>query len=55
LQGSREELLERVKAIRDKLKRMSAEELKLNEIDVSDRQVQLALYEKLGGFLGREK
>ena len=52
LQGSREELLERVKGLRDNLKQMAAEELKRNEIDEDDRQVQIALYEKLSGQLG---
>ena len=52
LHGSREELLERVKALRESLKQMSADELKRNEIDEEDRQVQLALYEKLRGHLG---
>ena len=51
LHGSREELLERVKALRISLKEMSAEELKRNEIGEEDRQVQLALYEKLRGHL----
>ncbi len=55
LQGSREELLERVKALRDNLRQMSTEELKRNEINEEDRQVQLALYEKLSGYLGPEK
>jgi hypothetical protein len=55
LQGSREELLERVKALRDSLKQMSGAELKRNEIDEEDRQVQLALYETLCGHLGRAK
>ena len=50
--GSREELLERVKLLRESLKQMSADELKRNEIDEEDRQVQLALYEKLRGHLG---
>jgi hypothetical protein len=52
LHGSREELLERVKALRENLKQMSAADLKRNEIDEEDRQAQLALYEKLGGHLG---
>ena len=47
LHGSREELLERVTALRDSLKQMQADELKRNEIGEEDRQVQLALYEKL--------
>lgn len=52
IHGSREELLERVTALRDSLKKMSAEELKRNEIGEDDRQVQLTLYEKLRGQLG---
>ena len=52
LHGSRAELQDRVKALRDKLKQMSADELKRNEINEGDRQVQLALYEKLLGHLG---
>lgn len=47
LHGSRQELLERVKALRESLKGMSAEQLKRNEVSEEDRQVQLALYEKL--------
>jgi hypothetical protein len=50
--GSREELVKRVKALRESLKQMSAEELKRNEIDEQDRQVQRALYDKLSGQLG---
>jgi hypothetical protein len=52
--GSREEVRTRVKALHESLKRMSAEELKRNEIDEADRQVQLTLYEKLSGALGGE-
>jgi hypothetical protein len=51
LHGSREELLKRVTTLGDRLKQMPAEELKRNEIDEEDRQVQLALYEKLRGHL----
>jgi hypothetical protein len=51
LHGSREEVLERVTALRDNLKQMSADELKRNEIGKGDRQVQLDLYEKLRGRL----
>ena len=50
--GSREELLERVRALRKNLEHMSADELKRNEIDEEDRQVQIALYDKLLGDLG---
>jgi hypothetical protein len=49
--GSREELVKRVKGLRESLKQMPPEELKRNEIDEQDRQVQLALYEKLSGQL----
>jgi hypothetical protein len=51
LHGSRAELLERVTTLRDSLKQMSANELKRNEIEEGDRQVQLELYEKLRGHL----
>ena len=47
IHGSRQELLERVTALRDNLRKMSADELKRNEINEEDRQTQLALYEKL--------
>src|SRR4051794_36510359 len=46
LQGSREELRERVKGLRDSLNQMSGAELKRNEIDEDDRQIELTLYEK---------
>jgi len=52
LHGSREELLARVTALRDSVKQMSADELKRNEFDEQDRELQLALYEKLRGVLG---
>lgn len=55
MQGSREELPNRVNALRDSLKQMSTDDLKRNEIDEQDRQVQLALYEKLSGYLGVAK
>ena len=47
LQGSREELLHRVEALRDALSHMSADQLKVHEINEEDRRIQLALYEKL--------
>src|SRR5438132_5439426 len=47
LQGSREELLERVMALRDALNRMSPDQLKVNEISKDDRRVQLGSYEQL--------
>ena len=47
LHGSRDELLQRVIAVRDGLRQMSPDQLKVNEITEDDRQVQLGLYEKL--------
>ena len=55
LQGSREELLQRVVGLRDGLSQMSADQLKVNEIDEEDRHVQLALYEKLCAYLRTAK
>src|SRR5919198_2370711 len=51
IQGSREELLKRVEALRDALGKMSPDQLKVHEINEEDRHVQLALYEKLCSFL----
>jgi hypothetical protein len=51
LHGRREEILERVTALRDRLKEMSPDELKQNEIDEEDRRTQLALYDKVRGDL----
>jgi hypothetical protein len=50
-QGSRQELLQRVEALRDALSKMSPEQLKVNEITEDDRRVQMSLYEKLSAFL----
>jgi hypothetical protein len=47
LQGSREELLQRVITLRDALSQMSPDQLKVNEIDEKDRRIQLELYENL--------
>src|SRR5215471_9037361 len=55
LQGSREELLQRVVALRDALKHMSSDQLKVNEIDDEDRRIQLELYEKLCAYLRASK
>ena len=55
LQGSREELLQRVEALRDALRQMSADQLKVNEINEEDRRIQLALYEKLCAYLRTPK
>src|SRR5207253_5347385 len=51
LQGKREELLQRVETLRDSLSKMSSDQLKLHEINEEDRQIQLALYEKLCTYL----
>ena len=51
LQGSREELLQRIEALRDALREMSAAKLQLNEITEQDRDIQLSLYEKLTAYL----
>ena len=51
LQGSREELLQRIEALRDALRQMSAEQLQVNEITEQDRDVQLSLYDKLIAYL----
>src|SRR5213595_1668512 len=55
LQGKREELLQRVETLRDSLSKMSPDQLKLHEINEEDRQIQLALYEKLGTYLRTPK
>jgi len=51
LQGSREELLQRMEALRNALREMSADQLKVNEITEQDRDVQLTLYDKLTAHL----
>lgn len=50
VQGSRQELLQRVDALRDSLGKMSPDQLKVNEITEDDRRVELSLYEKLSAF-----
>ena len=55
LQGSRQELLQRVEALRDALSKMSPDQLKVHEITEEDRRVQLNLYEKLSAFLHATK
>src|SRR5205823_14606611 len=51
LQGSREELLQRVETLRDSLSQVSPDQLKLQEINEEDRHIQLASYEKLRTYL----
>jgi len=55
IQGSREELLHRVEALRDALSQMSPDQLKVNEINQEDRRLQLALYDKLSAYLRTSK
>ena len=43
-QGTREELLQRIEALRHALREMSVDQLRLNEITEQDRDVQLNLY-----------
>jgi hypothetical protein len=50
-QGSRQELLQRVEALRNALSKMSFDQLKVNEITEDDRRVQISLYEKLSAYL----
>ena len=54
-QGSRQELLQRVEALRDALGKMSPDQLKVNEITEDDRGVQMSLYEKLSAYLRAAK
>jgi hypothetical protein len=55
IQGSGEELLHRVEALRDALRQMSSDQLKVHEINEEDRRTQLALYEKLCAYLRTSK
>jgi len=53
--GTRQELLQRVEALRDALSKMPSDQLKVNEITEDDRRVQMSLYEKLSASLGAAK
>ena len=55
IQGSREELLKRVEALRDSLSHMSPDQIKAQEINEEDRRVQLALYDKLAAYFTMAK
>jgi hypothetical protein len=55
VQGSRDELLHRIESLRDALNQMSADQLKVNEINEEDRRAQLALYDKLRAYLRTAK
>jgi len=54
-QGSRQELLQRVEALRNALSKMSPDQLKANEITEDDRRIQMILYEKLSAALRAAK
>ena len=55
VQGTRQELLQRINALRNALSKMSPDQLKVNEITEDDRRVQMSLYEKLSGSLRAAK
>src|SRR6266550_1595563 len=55
VQGSRQELLQQVEVLRDALRKMSADQLKVHEITEDDRRVQMSLYEKLSVSLRAAK
>lgn len=55
LQGSNDELLQRLTVLRDSLSKMSPDQLKVNEINEEDRRIQVALYEKLCTYLRTSK
>ena len=55
VQGSLQELLQRVETLRASLSKMSPEQLKVHEISEDDRRVQLSLYEKLSASLQSAK
>ena len=55
VQGNRQELLQRVDALRDALSKMSPDQLKVNEITEDDRRAQMSLYEKISASLRRGK
>ena len=55
IQGSRQELLQRVEALRDSLSKMSPDQLQVNEITEDDRRLQMSLYEKLAAALRGSK
>jgi hypothetical protein len=51
MQGSREELLQRVVALRDGLSHTCPDQLRVNQINEEDRRTQLELYETLCAYL----
>ena len=55
MQGTRDELLKHVESLRDALRHMSPDQLKVHEINEGDRRIQLALYDKLSAYLRTSK
>jgi hypothetical protein len=55
VQGSRQELLQRIEELRDAVNKMSPDQLKVNEITEDDRRVQMSLYEKISASLRAAK
>ena len=55
MHGDRQELVQRVDALRDALSRMSPDQLKVNEITENDRRFQMSLHEKLSSSLRAAK
>jgi hypothetical protein len=55
MQGSRQELQQRVETLRDALSKMSPDQLTMNQISEDDRRVQMSLYKNLSASLGAPK
>src|SRR2546430_15971044 len=55
LQGSRDELLQRVVTLHDALRQMSPDQLRVHEIDEGNRRIQVELYDKLCAYLRASK
>ena len=55
MQGSRQELVQQVEALRNALSTMSPDQLKVNEITEDDRRVQMSLYQQLCAYLRAAK
>src|SRR5438034_3809405 len=55
MQGTRDDLLQHVESLRDALRHISPDQLKVHEINEGDRRIQLALYDKLSAYLRTSK
>ncbi|PYL35190.1 MAG: hypothetical protein DMF38_06020 [Verrucomicrobia bacterium] len=55
MQGTHDELLKHVESLRDALRHISPDQLKVHEINEGDRRIQLALYDKLSAYLRTSK